>query len=101
MEKRNKPGPAQIGAIFKAQKNERTSKSQSILFYSTRFFLKKSQNAEENLKGDPLGKFFSEKKSRNADTKLKRDPLVSSGIVCYGANLFGSVPWANVGNLYL
>ena len=23
------------------------------------------------------------------------DPLVSSGIVCYAGNLFGSVPWAN------
>ena len=25
----------------------------------------------------------------------KMDPLVSSGIVCYAGNLFGSVPWAN------
>ena len=23
------------------------------------------------------------------------DPLVSSGVVCYAGNLFGSVPWAN------
>ena len=23
------------------------------------------------------------------------DPLVSSGIVCYAGNLFGSIPWAN------
>ena len=23
------------------------------------------------------------------------DPLVSSGIVCYAGNIFGSVPWAN------
>ena len=33
----------------------------------------------------------NEKKSRNAEKKLK----VSSGIVCYGGNLFGLVPWAN------
>ena len=24
----------------------------------------------------------------------REDPLVSSGIVCYAGNLFGSVPWA-------
>ena len=29
----------------------------------------------------------------------KGDPLVSSGIVCYAGNLFGSVLWANRGNL--
>ena len=33
-----------------------------------------------------------EKKSHNAE---KMDPLVSSGIVCYAGNLFGSVPWAD------
>ena len=32
------------------------------------------------------------KKSRSAE---KMDPLVSSVIVCYAENLFGSVPWAN------
>ena len=33
-----------------------------------------------------------EKKSHSAE---KMDPLVTSGIVCYAGNLFGSVPWAN------
>ena len=32
-------------------------------------------------------------KSRTVPKKM--DPLVSSGIVCYAGNLFGSVPWAN------
>ena len=29
----------------------------------------------------------------------KTVPLLSSGIVCYAGNLFGSVPWANRYNL--
>ena len=36
-----------------------------------------------------------EKSRTVAKTNLKGDPLVSSGIVCYAVNLFGSVPWAN------
>ena len=67
---------------------------------------------KKNWKGRPFGIFqhpfccktpknwrgaFSEekvfwKKSHSAE---KMDPLVSSGIVCYAGNLFGSVPWAN------
>ena len=50
------------------------------------------------MKWEHLGKKFSEKKSRNAE-KLKGGPLVSSGIVRYAGNLFGSIPWANRGNL--
>ena len=34
------------------------------------------------------------KKSHNAEKTEREDPLVSSGIVCYAGNLFGSVPWA-------
>ena len=51
---------------------------------------------------DPLGFFnihsvvVAQKKSHSAE---KMDPLVSSGIVCYAGNLFGSVPWANRYNL--
>ena len=52
-----------------------------------------------NLKGGPFGEFFPEK-SLAMPKKLKGgDPLVSSGIVCYAGNLFGSVPWANGYNL--
>ena len=47
--------------------------------------------APKKLKGDSLGKFFPTKKSRNAEKSEKWDPLVSSGIVCYAGNLFGSV----------
>ena len=32
-------------------------------------------------------------KSQNAEKTEREDPLVSSGIVCYAGNLFGSVPW--------
>ena len=53
-----------------------------------------SQNSKK-IEGGPLGKSFLPKKSRNEGS----DPLVSSGIVCYAGNLFGSVPWANRGNL--
>ena len=42
---------------------------------------------------------FFRKKSRNAEKTEKGYPLVSSGIVGYAGNRFGSVPWANSGNL--
>ena len=41
----------------------------------------------------------SEKKSHSAEKIQRGDPLVSSGIVSYAGNLFGSVPWANRYNL--
>ena len=44
------------------------------------------------------GKFFP-LKSIPMPKKPKGGPLVSSGIVCYAENLFGSVPWANGYNL--
>ena len=111
----NKPGPAQVGAISKAQNSKRTSKFQSILFYSTKFFFEKSlttpkkfergdplgfsipslsQNPEK-LKGDPLGKFFFRKKVSQCRKKLKGGPfgLVRHCMLC--GKLFGSVPWAN------
>ena len=34
------------------------------------------------------------KKSHNPEKTEREDPLISSGIVCYAGNLFGSVPWA-------
>ena len=75
-------------------------------------FMKKiEKKCRKNLKGgDPLGFFnilsvgklqeieggpFGEKKSRNNEKKTVRDHLISSGIVCYAGNFFGSVPWAN------
>ena len=89
-----------------------------ILEPFTKKKLKKSHNAEKKLKGehfeifqnpfccktpknegDPFWKKNFEKKSHSAEKNLKRDPLVSSGIVCYAGNRFGSVPWANRYNL--
>ena len=47
----------------------------------------------QKIEGGPfVGKKVFEKKSHSSE---KMDPLVSSGIVCYAGNLFGSVPWAN------
>ena len=58
-----------------------------------------SQNSKK-IEGGPFGEnFFPEKKSRNAEKTERSDPLVSSGIVCYVANPFGPVPWANGYNL--
>ena len=48
---------------------------------------------------DSLGKIFFPKKNLAMREKLKGNPLVSSGIVCYAGNRFGSVPWANGYNL--
>ena len=39
------------------------------------------------------------KKGAQCRKKLKGDPSVSSGIVCYAGNVFGSVLWANRYNL--
>ena len=56
MEKRNKPGPAKVGAIFKAQKKRKDFKvSKYYLLQHSNFFLKKSQNAEKKLKWGPFG----------------------------------------------
>ena len=57
-------------------------------------FWRKTPNKLE----DPLRIFFPEKVAMPKKTE-KGDPLVSSGIVCYTVNIFGSVPWANMGNL--
>ena len=46
-----------------------------------------------------MEKKFLKKKSHSDEKNLKGDPLVSSGIVCYAGNLFGSVAWANRYNL--
>ena len=92
--------------------SKRTSKFQSILFYSTNFFLKKvsqrrkkwrsgpfgiflypvCRKTQKNWRGDPFGEIFFQKKSRNAEKNWKGDPLVSSGIVCYAGNFLVLFP---------
>ena len=56
------------------------------------FFIHSVAKLQKKLKGGPFG-----------GKKLKRSctvhPLVSSGIVCYAGNHFGSDPWANRYNL--
>ena len=84
-------------------------KGRTLWDFSTSILLQNSKKAERK---DPLGFFnihsvaklqkiegafrgekkFFWKKSHSAE---KMDPLISSGIVCYAGNLFGSVPWAN------
>ena len=51
----------------------------------------KLQKIEE---GPFVGNFFLKKVAQCRKTG-PLDPLVSSGIVCYAGNHFGSVPWAN------
>ena len=95
---------------LKFKNSKRTSKCQSILFYSTRnFFLEKVSKCQKIGRGTlwdfstsilaQNSKKLSDKKSRIAGKNRKGDPLVSSGIVCYAGNLFGSVSWANRGNI--
>ena len=43
----------------------------------------------------PFGRKKIEQKSHSVEKNLKGDSLVSSCIVCYEGNLFGSVPCAN------
>ena len=59
---RNKPETAQVGAISKAQKQQKDSKVSSILFYIIRmrkFFLKSpvSRIVPKNVNGGPFGVF--------------------------------------------
>ena len=64
-----KPGPAQVGAISKAQKWQNDFQVSSILFYSTRkskIFRKKISKKLHNQKNRPIGAL----KSHNAE-KLK------------------------------
>ena len=56
------------------------------------------QNSKIIERGTHWWKKF-EQKSHSVEKNLKGDPLVSSGIVCYAGNLFGSVPCANRYNL--
>ena len=62
------------------------------------FNIHSAAKLQKKLNGGPFGKTNS-KKSLRVPKKLKGGSLVSSGIVCYAGNLFGSVPWANGGNL--
>ena len=84
----NNPGPAQVGAISKAQKEQKDFEVSSILFYSTRkpkIFRKKFSkklHTQKNWRG-PFGENFFSKKSRSAETNERGDPLVSPGMVCY------------------
>ena len=39
--------------------------------------------------------FYEKKIEKKSHSAEKMDPLVTSGIVCYAGNLFGSVPWTN------
>ena len=64
-------------------------KGRTLWDFSTPILLQKSKK----MKGDPLVEIFF--KSHSAEKNLKGGPLVSSGIVRYAGNLFGSVPWAN------
>ena len=52
----------------------------------------------KKLKGTLWGRNFSQK-SCNAEKTESGDPSVSSGIVCYAGNFFGSVPCAKGYNL--
>ena len=67
-------------------------KGRTLWDFSTSILLQNSKK----IKGETLlwKKYFL-KKSRSDEQNLKGDPLVSSGIVCYAGNLFGSVAWAN------
>ena len=58
-------------------------------------FCRKTPKNEEG----HLGKKLSRKKSLAMPKKIERRPLLSSGIVCYAGTFFGSLPWANRGNL--
>ena len=100
----------------------KNSKSTSkVLKYSLlqhpKFSFEESLTMPKNMKGGPFGIFqhpfcrktpkneggssgdFFPKKVSQCRKKLKGGPLVSSGIVCYVGNLFGSVPWTNRYNL--
>ena len=64
-------------------------KRRTLRDFSTSILLQNSKKLKGAFRGE---KSFFGKKSHSAETM---DPLVSSGIVCYAGNLFGSVPWAN------
>ena len=57
----------------------------------------KLQNIEV---GPFVGKVVFFKKVAQCRNNLKGHPLVSSGIVCYPGNLFGSVPWVPTGTFW-
>ena len=93
--------------IEKVSRCRKKLKGRTLWDFSTSILL---QNSIKTEREDPLG-FFNihsvaklQKKLKGGGEKSffershseeKMDPLVSSGIVCYAGNLFGSVPWAN------
>ena len=100
---------------LRLKNSKRTSKCQTSSgnLYSTRIFLKVSQcrgkkggtlwdfstsilSQNSKIEGGPFGEIFFPKK---VAMPKKTGRGISSGIVCYAGNLFGSVPWANRGNL--
>ena len=95
--------PVQVGAMSKAQKGFQRVK----VFSSTapEKKLRKTSRCLKQLKGDSF--CFSnthsvaklQKLGRNFLSKRNSRILVSSGNVCYARNLFGSLPWANRGNI--
>ena len=106
-------GPSRRHIQYPRLKNsKRTSKFQSILFYSTKLILKKVSQRQKKLKGGTLWDFsipslsqnpkkiergalwgiFFEKMSCNVKKTERGDPLVSSGIVCYEGNFLVLFP---------
>ena len=102
----NKPGPAQVGPISKAQKSKRTSKCQFTVlenrktkkngpsgapgpacaspWRAKRGTLPKLSTFLSQLKGGPFGEKTNFRKKVSQSRKTERgDPLVSPGMVCY------------------
>ena len=71
-------------------KTPKKLKGRTLWDFSTSILLQNSKKIEGG--AFVVKKVFFCKKPHSAE---KMDPLVSSGIVCYAGNLFGSVPWAN------
>ena len=73
----------------KVSRCQKKLKGGTLWDFSTSILLQNSKQIEGGeFRGE---KFFLKKVA----VPKKMDPLVSSGIVCYEGNLFGSVPWAN------
>ena len=98
------PSPASTGAAWTGWTRQTTPTTGGDIEETSRERPKSApyprlKNSKRTSKFPSIGKLglllwkkIFEKKSHSAE---KMDPLVSSGIVCYAGNLFGSVPWAN------
>ena len=88
-----------LAPYLRLKNSKRTSTCQSFASTAPKKKFEKSLTMPKNgREGDPLGIFFL-KKVLQCRKNWNGDPLISSGIVCYARNLFGSVPWANSGNI--